>query len=80
MDKTVPSYRIAIEFEINRWKGFRNSLENEEEKLAFDQIRDMQRSCFCRKRRMQPNNLRTHGYKHPHGSAEENAAARNRII
>ena len=41
MGKTVPSYRMAIEFEINRWKGFRNSLENDEEQLAFDQIMDM---------------------------------------
>jgi len=38
MGKTVPSYRIAIEFEINRWKGFRNALDDDEEKQAFDQI------------------------------------------
>jgi len=41
MGKTVPSYRMAIEFEISRWKGFRNALDNEEEKQAFDQIMDM---------------------------------------
>jgi hypothetical protein len=41
MGKTVPSYRMAIEFEISRWKDFRNALENEEEKQAFDQIMDM---------------------------------------
>lgn len=41
MGKTVPSYRMAIEFEISRWKGFRNSLQKEEEKQAFDQLMDM---------------------------------------
>jgi C4-type Zn-finger protein len=41
MGKTVPSYRMTVEFEISRWKGFRNALENEEEKQAFDQIMDM---------------------------------------
>ena len=53
MGKTVPSYRMAIEFEINRWKGFRNALASDEEKEAFDQIMDMCRdlasagSCAC---------------------------------
>ena len=53
MGKTVPSYRMALEFEISRWKGFRNALENDEDKLAFDQIMDMCRglasagSCAC---------------------------------
>ena len=41
MGKTVPFYRMAIEFEISRWNGFRNALANDEEKLAFDQIMDM---------------------------------------
>ncbi|MGD0072017.1 MAG: site-specific integrase [Candidatus Bathyarchaeia archaeon] len=31
MGKTVPSYRIALEFEIERWKSFRNTLQSEEE-------------------------------------------------
>ena len=43
MGKTVPSYRMALEFEISRWKGFRNALGKEEERLAFDQITDMVR-------------------------------------
>jgi hypothetical protein len=43
MGKTVPSYRMAVEFEISRWKGFRNSLQREEEKQAFDQLMDMVR-------------------------------------
>ena len=29
MGKTVPSYRMALKFEISRWKGFRNALEEE---------------------------------------------------
>ena len=41
MGKTVPSYRMAIEFEISRWKDFRNALGKEEEKQAFDQLMDM---------------------------------------
>ena len=41
MGQTVPSYRMAVEFEIGRWKGFRNALANNEEKLAFDQVMDM---------------------------------------
>jgi hypothetical protein len=53
MGKTIPSYRIAIEDEISRWKGFRNALSTEKEKQAFDQIIDMSRnlasagSCAC---------------------------------
>jgi len=31
MGKTVPSYRMALEFEISRWKGFRNALDDDEE-------------------------------------------------
>jgi hypothetical protein len=27
MGKTVPSFRMALEFEIERWKGFRKALE-----------------------------------------------------
>lgn len=41
MGKTVPSYRMALEFEISRWKGFRNALPSEEEKRAFDDLMDM---------------------------------------
>jgi hypothetical protein len=40
MGKTVPSYRMAIEWEIARWKGFRDALPSEEEKEAFDAIMD----------------------------------------
>jgi hypothetical protein len=53
MGKTVPSYRIALEDEIYKWKDFRNALANEEEKTAFDDLMDMCRnlasagSCAC---------------------------------
>ena len=53
MGKTVPSYRMAVELEIDRWRGFRNALANEEEKQASDEIMDMCRnlasagSCTC---------------------------------
>ena len=44
MGKTVPSYRMALEFEIHRWKGFRNALPNEKEREAFDMLMDMCRN------------------------------------
>jgi hypothetical protein len=44
MGKTVPSYRMALEFEIERWKGFRIALQSEEEREAFDWLMDMCRN------------------------------------
>ena len=44
MGKTVPSYRMALEFEINNWKGFRKTLQSDEEKQAFDELMDMCRN------------------------------------
>ena len=44
MGKTVPSYRMALEFEIGRWNRFRNSLSSDEEKQAFDALVDMCRN------------------------------------
>jgi hypothetical protein len=44
MGKTVPSYRMALEFEIQRWKGFRNALPNEEERVAFNALMDICRN------------------------------------
>jgi hypothetical protein len=41
MGKTVPSYRIALEWEIERWKGFRKALDNEEDETAFEELMDM---------------------------------------
>jgi hypothetical protein len=44
MGKTVPSYRMVVEWEIGKWKNFRNALASEEEREAFDELMDM-----CRK-------------------------------
>ena len=44
MGKTVPSYRLALEEEIARWRGFRDALPSEEEQKAFDQLMDMCRA------------------------------------
>ena len=44
MGKTVPSYRMALEFEIERWKDFRKALQSEEEREAFDWLMDMCRN------------------------------------
>ncbi len=37
MGKTVPSYRQALESEIERWKGFRKALRGKDAK-AFDRM------------------------------------------
>jgi hypothetical protein len=37
MGKTVPTYRMALEFRIQRWKGFRKALNSEEDREAFDE-------------------------------------------
>jgi hypothetical protein len=44
MGKTVPSYRMALESEIQTWKPFRNALPSEADKTAFDELMDMCRS------------------------------------
>lgn len=44
MGKTVPSYRMALEFEIKSWKGFRKNLTNQEDAEAFDRLMDMCRN------------------------------------
>jgi len=43
MGKTVASYRMAIEDEINRWNGFGKALRIED-KVAFDALMDAVRS------------------------------------
>jgi 2,4-dienoyl-CoA reductase-like NADH-dependent reductase (Old Yellow Enzyme family) len=43
MGKTVPSYRLALEEEIGRWKGFAEALRSED-KEAFEQLMDACRS------------------------------------
>jgi len=37
MGRTVPSYRQALEIEIERWKGFRNGLRGKDAE-AFDRM------------------------------------------
>jgi len=44
LGKTVPSYRLALEMEVDRWKGFRKALLSEEEREAFDELMDMCRN------------------------------------
>lgn len=43
MGKTVESYRIALEDEIRRWKGFEKALRTED-KEAFEALMDACRS------------------------------------
>ena len=43
MGKTVESYRLAIEDEINRWKGFEKALRAEDRE-AFEAMMDACRS------------------------------------
>ena len=40
MGKTVPSYRVALEHEIQRWNGFARALRKEERE-AFNQLMDI---------------------------------------
>ena len=44
MGKTVPSYRMALEFEIDGWKAFRKAIQNEEQREAFDILMDLCRN------------------------------------
>jgi 2,4-dienoyl-CoA reductase-like NADH-dependent reductase (Old Yellow Enzyme family) len=43
MGKTVESYRIALEEEIRRWKGFTQALRSDDRE-AFEQLMDACRS------------------------------------
>lgn len=40
MGKTVPSYRMALESEIETWKAFKDALTNEADRQAFEAIMD----------------------------------------
>ena len=44
MGKTVPAYRMALEYEIERWKGFKKDLTREEDRAAFEELMDMCRN------------------------------------
>jgi hypothetical protein len=52
MGKTVPSYRMALEFEINMWRGFRKALTSDEDREAFGELMDM-----CRNNAMAAGNV-----------------------
>ena len=43
MGKTVESYRMALESEINRWSGFARALRKPDRE-AFDELMDMCRT------------------------------------
>jgi hypothetical protein len=43
MGKTVESYRMALDDEIHRWKGFANALRSEDQ-TAFEELMDACRS------------------------------------
>ena len=43
MGKTVPSYRMALEMEIDGWRDFRKALDDRGRE-AFDELMDMCRS------------------------------------
>jgi hypothetical protein len=43
LDKTVESFRMALEGEINRWNGFARALRKED-KESFDELMDMCRN------------------------------------
>ena len=58
MGKTVPSYRMALEFEIERWKGFRKALQSEEEREAFRPVDGyVPEQRYGERRSLQPSNL-----------------------
>ena len=40
MGKTVPSYRVALEYEKQRWNGFSKALQKQD-KEAFEQLMDI---------------------------------------
>ena len=44
MGKTVPAYRLALEFEFERWKGFKKALTSEEDREAFEELMDLCRN------------------------------------
>ena len=51
MGKTAPSSRMALEFEIESWKSFREALTSQEDREAFDELMDM-----CRNNAMASSN------------------------
>jgi hypothetical protein len=44
MGKTIPAYRMALESEIERGRGFRKALESGEDRVAFEVMMEMCRN------------------------------------
>ncbi len=44
MGRTVPSFRMALDFEIELWKGFRKALPTEHDRQAFGTLMDICRN------------------------------------
>jgi len=40
LDKTVPSYRVALEHETQRWNGFARALR-QDDRIVFEQLMDI---------------------------------------
>ena len=58
MGKTVPLFRMALEFEIERWKGFEKVLASGEDREAFEVLMDMCRNnAMASGKRLQPDHL-----------------------
>ena len=43
MGKTVPSYRVALEYEVQRWNRFARALRQDDREV-FDQLMDICRN------------------------------------
>ena len=73
MGKTVESYRMALEDEIQRWKGFAKALRIEDRE-AFETLMDACRSyASAGRQRRSTRTLRTHD--HVHAALAASAAA-----
>jgi hypothetical protein len=60
MGKTIESYRMALEDEINRWNGFQKALRTED-RVAFEALMDGCRSFASAGSNANPTHtLRTH--------------------
>jgi hypothetical protein len=51
LGRTVPTYRMPLEFKIDRWKGFKKALSDKEEQEAFEELMDI-----CRNNAMASSN------------------------
>jgi hypothetical protein len=44
VDRTIPSFRIALSMEEAEWKPFRNALDKKSDRKKFDEMFDIPRS------------------------------------